>query len=111
MAVLLRRGAVASWLEARGVSRAVLESAFPDCGWPLDPPLSWTHQPPDPSNPAAVVDIELHRRLVGELGDTAADASVLSAITLRRGRVSEWLASLGVDAAEVEAAFPGSCWS
>lgn len=109
-ALLLRGGEVARWLEARGAGRAALSAAFPGCGWPLDPPLSWPHGPPDPSNPTAVIEVDLQRLRVGSLGDTAADGRIVCAIALRRGQVGRWLSSLGVDAADIEAAFPGAGW-
>jgi hypothetical protein len=101
MALLLRRGEVAQWLEARSAGRAAVSAAFPGCGWPLDPPLSWMDQPPEPSNPAAVIDVDLHTRHLGILGDAGADARLLCAIALRPSQVSRWLSSLGVDAADV----------
>lgn len=97
-------------MAGRGVDRLTIEAAFPGCGWPLDPPLSWMHQPPDPSDPAAVMTVDLDDLRLGELGDRDADASLLCAIALRRGRMGHWLAGHGIEAADVEAAFPGSGW-
>lgn len=111
MAVLLRRGPVAQWLIGRGVSPTTVESAFPGWGWPLDPPLSWPEQPPDPSDWGAVVAIDIDGLPLGNLGERDADALLLLAITLRQREVSGWLASQRVDAAHLDTAFPGSGWS
>jgi hypothetical protein len=110
-AVLLRRGSLAQWLVGCGVGRSTVEAAFPGCGWPLDPPLSWIYQPPEPSDPEATMTVDLDELRLGELGDRDADASLLWAIALRQGRVGRWLAEHGVDADAVEVAFPGSGWA
>jgi hypothetical protein len=39
------------------------------------------------------------------------DARLLQAILLRDRQVAEWLRSRGIDAAAVEAAFPGTGWA
>lgn len=110
-AVLLRRGRVAKWSAGRGVDGATVEAAFPGCGWPLEPPVSWMHQPPNPSDPTAPFTVNLGDRLLGQLGYRDADASLLWAIALRGGRVGDWLADYCVDARDVERAFPGSGWA
>jgi hypothetical protein len=50
---------------------------------------------------------ELH---LGKLGHRDADARLLWAVAIREGRVGRWLTDHDLDAAEVEAAFPGSEW-
>jgi hypothetical protein len=111
MAMLLRRGQVAQWLAGRGVDRAAVEKGFPElAAWPLEPPLSWPRPVPDPSDPASRIGVELDRLKLGHLGDADADARLLWAIVVRAGRVGAWLRGLGVDAAAIEAAFPGCGW-
>jgi hypothetical protein len=111
MAVLLRGAAVAQWLAGRGVDRAAVESAFPGCGWPLEPPLSWPESPPQPSDRDAHLGVELDSLRLDELGTEHGDARLLWAVTSRAGRVSAWLNDHQVDANAIERAFPGSGWS
>lgn len=66
------------------------------------------HQPPNPSDPGALIRVDLDEFHLGCLGHRDADATLVSAIALRKGRVGDWLAARGVEAADVEAAFPGS---
>jgi hypothetical protein len=110
-AVLLRRGRVASWLAGRGIDRPTVDAAFPGCGWPLDPPLSWIPPPPDAADAAAVIALDLDELRLGNLGDREADAALLWAIALRPGRMSRWLRDRGIVADDVETAFPGSGWT
>ena len=47
---------------------------------------------------------------IGDLGNPRTDARLLSAIMLRGGAVADWLRVRGLEAKDVEDAFPGSAW-
>jgi hypothetical protein len=68
-------------------------------------------QPPDASDATAPVVVDLEELRLGDLGHRDADGALLWAIALRQGRVGEWLVDHGVDAIDVETAFPGSGWA
>ena len=108
MALLLRGGPVAEWLTANSVDAAAVQFAFPGCGWPLQPPLSWRDQPPDPRERDARLNVWLDDLELGELGDRDTDAPLLWAIARRPACTGRWLADHGVSAAAVEHAFPNA---
>jgi len=110
-ALLLRGGPVAAWLASHDVDAVVVSAAFPACGWPLEPPLSWRDQPPDPADREAPFTVALDALALGGLGDRGTDASLLWAIARRPARVGEWLADHGITAESVEQAFPGAGWA
>jgi hypothetical protein len=110
MALLFRQGEVSRWLTGRGVDLAAVEAAFPGCGWPLGPPLSWPSEPPDPSDAGTVIAVDPDSEQLGQLGSRQTDGRLLCAIVLRGGGVGEWLAREGIDVGSVETAFPGSGW-
>src|SRR4051812_5242836 len=105
----LRRGVVARWLSQHGVDHTVVASAFPEGGWPLDPPLSWPTRPPDPLDSDVSFSLELVDIWLGELGRPEVDARLLWAIAVRHGRVGRWLAERSVHADDVAVAFSGRC--
>jgi hypothetical protein len=49
--------------------------------------------------------------LLGDLGNPAVDARLLSALLLRGGLVAQWLQAQGIDRDGVRASFPDSEWS
>jgi hypothetical protein len=111
MAILLRGGDVAHWLQTRGIDAAAVLCAFEYARWPLDPPMGRPGaDEPDPTDADAVIDLWLSTVHVGQLGSASADARLLTAILAREHRVGQWLTDVGVSAAAVEAAYPGSAW-
>jgi hypothetical protein len=109
-AIVLRGGEMARWLAVRGIDAPAV-AELPGSAWPLDPPLSWTHQPADPSDPDAAMALSLNRLGLGDLGTVDADARLLTAIALRGSAVSGWLSTRGVTAPEVEREYPDAAWS
>jgi hypothetical protein len=65
---------------------------------------------PDPADPGPPIEVRLGTMLVGDLGNRRTDARVLQAILLRDGIVAAWLRGRGIDASDVDEAFPGSGW-
>ena len=105
-ALLLRGGPVAAWLALHGVDAVAVGAAFPGCGWPLEPPLSWRDQPSDPADREAPFTVALDA-----LGNRGTDASLVWAIARRSAHVGEWLAVHSITAESVEQAFPGAEWA
>jgi hypothetical protein len=48
--------------------------------------------------------------LLGDLGNPAVDARLLSALLLRGGLVAQWLQAQGIDRDGIRASFPDSEW-
>ena len=83
----------------------------PDGPRPPAPPA--TGEPsgaPDPADPRPPIEVRLDDYLLGDLGNARVDARLLNAILLRNGKVAAWVRSHGIEAADVEVAFPGSDW-
>jgi hypothetical protein len=54
--------------------------------------------------------VQLGQLLLGDLGNPAVDARLLSALLLRGGIVAQWLEAHGIDSDGVSTSFPGSEW-
>lgn len=64
----------------------------------------------NPSNPGPPIRVRLEDHVLGDLGHPRVDARLLTAILTHNGRVGEWLRYRGLEASDVEEAFPGSGW-
>jgi hypothetical protein len=82
-------------------------------GGPRPPAPPDTGEPgpyPDPADPGPPIPVQLGPVLLGDLGNPAVDARLLSALVLRGGRVGQWLQAQGVDLDGIHNSFPDSEW-
>jgi hypothetical protein len=83
----------------------------PDGPGPPAPPTTGDPGPyPDPADPGPPIPVRFGPLLLGDLGNPAVDARLLSALLLRGGLVAQWLQAQGIDRDGVRASFPDSEW-
>jgi hypothetical protein len=111
VAILLREGDVAHWLQRQGIEAEAVMRDFDCANWPLEPvPGRPGAEEPDPANGQAVIDVRLSNLHLGQLGTSSTDARLLSAILARGHRVGRWLNDAGISVDVLDAVYPGSAW-